>query len=722
MNSTAPSTPTSPTSTVAPPPPHAHACTVCARRKVRCDKADPCFNCRKSSVACVYEAPGPSKPRPRKRAADAELLARLARYEELMRRNGVAYESATHRWVASGWETKIEETANGPVPFAQPLLREVPVTEAPVIPPVPLSVAGTPAAPTISDDIPESSEGTPAETPRLLDNERCLWQDLPVELKYPPMQALRAKDDPLLHPMPPLQSIMTEAAVGNAPPLSQLHPPPRHIFVLWQRFVDQVNPLTKIVHVPTLQPRVLEASADLESVPPSLSALLFSIYTLSMTSMTMQESETIFGENKIDLLMRYRVATLRALVAADFLVARDFEVLQAMVLYLVADPESELTGSLVGVAMRLGQRLGLHQAGSNTKLTVFDRELRIRVWWALCGVWARAGLTHPTALKTALLELGDVRLPLNVNDADLHPDMTEAPVPSVAPTEMLCVLVKYEFTNWVRTSPATTQTFENIVRGNPTDCPVEGKPGKKKADKDSPKSVEEDAVRRIEMVYDDKFLRRLDTRIPLHGLAQAMIRLALARMRFKLYHPRNLQPQSQPTHPFLTAPSACITIAPTGRLTTSKLFDTAVCMLDMVDVSQRSGFAWHIFTYMTSTFQMDAYIYVASELRRRATGERVAVAWRLLEALYDEHPEIISGQGQHRAFYAAFSDLTLDAWATREAALRKTGNDVTIPVFIQQLRDTKEQKREDALSTHPYEASAEELDMGWTCWEEFLRL
>ncbi|CAK7210791.1 hypothetical protein SBRCBS47491_000898 [Sporothrix bragantina] len=723
----APSTPTSPTSTVAAPPPskHAHACTVCARRKVRCDKADPCFHCKKARIACVYEAPSAqSRPRPRKRAADAELLARLERYEALMQQHGVAYESATHRWVASGWENNGGQTESQ-VPVSAPL--SAPLSAASGPPSTqPFSFDPPPLVPPTASDY-DQYNSSPATSSSTMVDEPCMWQDLPVELRYPPVQALRASDDPLLHPTPSLQSILTEAAVGNAPPLSQLHPPPRQIFALWQRFLDGVNPLTKLVHVPTLQPRVLDASADVESVPPPLNALLFSVYLLAITAMSQAECETLFGEPKVDLLLRYRVATLRALVAADFMVARDLEVLQALMLFLMADPESDLTGSLVGMAMRLGQRLGLHLAGNPaSKLSVFDREMRIRLWWALCGLWARAGLTHPTALKTSLLELGDVRLPLNVNDADLHPDMTEEPVSSLKPTEMLCVLVKYEFTNWVRHSPATTQTFENIVRSGgmastSSQCAMrtikmstaEGRPPKK----------EEDAVQRIGKVYEEKFVRRLDTRIPLHGLAHAMIRLALARMRFKLYHPRNFATSAGAAQ---LASSGWQVPTPGRRLSASLLFDTALCLLETLDYSVQSAFASHIYMYMTLQFQLDAYICVLSELRRRTSGERVTLAWRLVEGLYTEHPEIISPtetNNVHKGFFLALGDLTLEAWAAREAALRaEEGDNVVIPIFIQQLRESKAQAQ-DGTTASPYaNVPVDEVDIGWACWEDFLRL
>lgn len=565
------------------------------------------------------------------------------------------------------------------------------------------------------------------------------------------MQTLRAPDDPLLHPTPSLQSIFTEAATGNAPSLGSLHPEPRHIFVLWQRFVDQVNPLTKIVHVPTLQPRVLEASGSPDALQSPLHALLFVIYTLSVTSMSPKECSAQLGEEKTGLMTRYRTATLRALVAADFLVTRDLEVLQALVLFLLSDPESDLSHSLTGVAMRLGQRMGLNHVDTSGKVSVFEQEMRIRLWWPLCGLAGRAssglvqghpnGNAHAAALKTALLELGDLRTPLNVNDADLHPDMAELPSESAGPTEMLCVRMKFEFGSWVRSSPATTKMFESIVR---TKSDGDEATTETKASTRNRTEFGAEAIRRIQTVYEARYLSHLDRRIPLHSLVHAMIQLALARMRFALYHPRHSSRRHSNDQ------------SEEGN-SNDILFESALTMLEMVDYGLRSPFASHLFTYMTSPFQIVAYIYVLSDLRRRASGERVAVALTLVEGVYDAHPELVQvdvevADPARVAFYTALGELAMEAWTAREMELKaelktqgkQAQSGVVVPWFIRSLRDKKEREKEKekerlagtsltgdsglAAIPNPYTTmldgvgSLDDADAAWTYWEDFLRL
>ncbi len=117
--------------------------------------------------------------------------------------------------------------------------------------------------------------------------------------------------------------------------LTSLHPSPVHIFRLWQIFLDRINPLTKILHAPTIQQRILEASGDLGNVSKSVEALMFSIYYFAATSLTAEESMTLFSQEQTSLTIRYKHAVHQALVNASFLKSSDIITLQAFVLYLV---------------------------------------------------------------------------------------------------------------------------------------------------------------------------------------------------------------------------------------------------------------------------------------------------------------------------------------------------------------------------------------------------
>ena len=59
---------------------HMHPCVLCQQRKVRCDRNEPCANCTRAGIACIPASTLPPKKRKR-RFPEAELLARLRRYE-----------------------------------------------------------------------------------------------------------------------------------------------------------------------------------------------------------------------------------------------------------------------------------------------------------------------------------------------------------------------------------------------------------------------------------------------------------------------------------------------------------------------------------------------------------------------------------------------------------------------------------------------------------------
>lgn len=64
------------------------SCLLCSQRKIKCDKKTPCTNCTKARRECISAASLPPRRR-KKRFAEAELLARLRYYEELLRKKGV---------------------------------------------------------------------------------------------------------------------------------------------------------------------------------------------------------------------------------------------------------------------------------------------------------------------------------------------------------------------------------------------------------------------------------------------------------------------------------------------------------------------------------------------------------------------------------------------------------------------------------------------------------
>jgi len=118
--------------------------------------------------------------------------------------------------------------------------------------------------------------------------------------------------------------------------LSTLHPEPLQIFRLWQIYLDNVNPLIKVTHTPTLQGRIIEAAGNVTNISPPLDALMFSIYCVAILSFDADDCYTTFGSSKKDLSTKFQFGCQQALLNCSFLRSSELECLTALYLYLVS--------------------------------------------------------------------------------------------------------------------------------------------------------------------------------------------------------------------------------------------------------------------------------------------------------------------------------------------------------------------------------------------------
>jgi hypothetical protein len=100
--------------------------------------------------------------------------------------------------------------------------------------------------------------------------------------------------------------------------------------------VENTNPLLKIVHCPTLQEKIFEASWNPQAAPRQTECLMYAVYLLAVVSIGADKCRSLFEEERHVLLQRYRVGTAQALMAAGLFSSRDLEVLQAFVMFLVS--------------------------------------------------------------------------------------------------------------------------------------------------------------------------------------------------------------------------------------------------------------------------------------------------------------------------------------------------------------------------------------------------
>lgn len=101
-----------------------------------------------------------------------------------------------------------------------------------------------------------------------------------------------------------LQSLPFNSTTGVSQPLKTIHPPPSSIAFIWQTYLDAVDPLVKIFHVPSIQRHVMSISQGRKMPDAATECLMFAIYYSTVISMSIADCREEFDEEKPFLLQR----------------------------------------------------------------------------------------------------------------------------------------------------------------------------------------------------------------------------------------------------------------------------------------------------------------------------------------------------------------------------------------------------------------------------------
>ncbi|KAL9600273.1 MAG: hypothetical protein Q9219_003318 [cf. Caloplaca sp. 3 TL-2023] len=440
--------------------------------------------------------------------------------------------------------------------------------------------------------------------------------------------------------------------------LKNLHPSAINIFRLWQTYLNCVYPVSMIFHAPTVQQQILDASADLENVSDSMEALMFAIYYAAVVALPADECEAMFGLSQQVVVNQFMLATQQALNAAKLLKTLDIMVLQALVILLVGSRHSIDPRSLwihCGTAVRLGQRIGLHRDGTLLGLPPFETEMRRRLWWQIVVLDAR--VAELSGSGTSILSAPfDTRLPSNINDSNLNPEMGETPPEHAGTTDMTFCLARYEIASFLKQSNVTLFSSDSAWAQRPTD-------GATLADRDQ-------AIDELEQRLEDKYLRHCDPQITLHFLTKMFSRTAIYRMRLVAHHPRHY-PDKGARMPQAEKDLLC-------RLSLN--------MIENDNITHRNRSADKFNWFLYTNFQFPAFIYLLSELRHRTRGELAERGWEAMNEGFGYRIQFIAERKQSPVFQAT-SAIALKAWQAREMDALAHGEAVpTPPDYILTLR------------------------------------
>ena len=446
--------------------------------------------------------------------------------------------------------------------------------------------------------------------------------------------------------------LFNNAATHSAAELKAMHPNPLTIFRLWQIFLDNVNPLTKLIHAPTVQQRLLDASANLQNISMEWEALMFAIYLSSTQSMSTHECQCILGESKDVIVLRYHAAVRSALLRASFISSSDLLLVQAFALYLLSVRQYHEPNSLwilTGTAVRLGQKIGLYRDGSLIGLSPFETEIRRRVWWRLLALDGQTAELCGAGLSVAFPSYDCKRL-LNVNDSDLSPDMSALPSEHDGPTEMIFCGFGYEIGLFLRNSKANS----NLMEIGLSDRAVAEK---------------KNQLNELQALIERKYLRFCDPSVPLHLFARLMGEETIMALRLVAPYP-------------LRYPQGLIEMSARDR---DEVFWVSMHVLGFYNLSQRTesikGFLWNV----NLQFQWHAFIILAHELQIRPEDKHTHDAWSKIEELFEYNADVIVNIKS--PLHKAVSRLIMKAWSVRHTRLRRSNVQLPTPLFIATLQN-----------------------------------
>ncbi|KAK6064124.1 hypothetical protein SCUP234_13129 [Seiridium cupressi] len=614
-------------------PPRVLSCTQCHQRKVKCDRKFPCANCRRAGTQCVQATLVPR--RRRRKFAEHELLDRIRTYERLLHQNNVKFEplrknpaqpqsSSAHANGGSDSEAElrdIDQSSDSKSVQSHGVHTPKDIWKA-----MRQEVAADDSGSDSSDDAVNVSALNRA------------WDQIFANVK----------SDKLLFGSRETQVDLTA-----------LHPEPAHIFRLWQVYLDNVNPLLKATHTPTLQRSIIEATGNMSSITPTLEALMFSIYSVAISSLSVDDCQAIFG-SRDELSIRYQFGCQQALANCGFLRTDDRNCLTALYLYLVS---TRLSGdyrslsSMLGVAMRIAQRMSIDKEEACAEHSIHEAEMRRRLWWSITHFDARMGDLANT--KSAILSpTWDCNIPLNVDDSDLQLELSEQPLAQARarPTEAIFAVVRSELAEFVRHS-TTYLDFTNPAL-KPIARPLQG---------DQAGS----GIDALEKTLHEKYLKFCDLQVPLHFITIWMTRGWLARCRLHESYWKYSDACEQQTEDQRDE-------------AISHAIHMLVCDTKIMTSNLTKGYIWLLHFH----FQFPAYMHITRNLKKYPFGRFAEQAW-----------QVMSDNGVARfglridnkgPMSKLFCKMILQAWGSRETVLKQSGEPFTLPQIVSSVSSAQE--------------------------------
>ena len=246
---------------------------------------------------------------------------------------------------------------------------------------------------------------------------------------------------------------------------------------------------------------------------------------------------------------------------------------------------------MLGVAVRIAQRMGIHSESALARCTAFEAEMRRRLWWSLVLLDSR--MAQLSSSKAVTLDpTWDCHVLLNVNDSDLRPEMKEPPKTHISPSEALFAVVRSEFANVIRHTEfhldVTTPALKAIVQHHHNGPPPRG-----------------DELKQLGDSIENRYLRYADAENPFHFMTIWTTRCQIARHRLIEYVSKSTN-------------SGAGWKASQRDDALSYALEMLECDTKIMSSTVTKGFRWFNHFY----FPFLAYIHIVQDLKRRPIDEQ----------------------------------------------------------------------------------------------------
>ncbi|KAI1030165.1 hypothetical protein LB504_010453 [Fusarium proliferatum] len=584
------------------------SCTFCRQRKVKCDRQKPCSNCLRGNNDCSYPTGRGRAAKKSAQTLDARLVDRLQKLENIIKQLTSQVDATANAFPSSsGTDGESVSTPSGT--RNNPSGVDNPAPDAAIDQQLGRLMIEDSKSYYVSN-ILWANLGNEVSTPapNLLIAAAKLpaiqIEELRDMLHDPPSE--EDVDNPLdaSGPMPEVASPLgTSASVfGYRSLCNSLLPyhPPMHLSVtLLNIFIENVLPLVHIFHMPSTEQWFWDSIVSLDTLDRNSEALLFATYYSSVISMDEAQCLGVLGESRSTSLNKFRFAVEQAMARANLLNTQSLVLLQAAVLFLSGlrnEDDSRTTWSLTSLVFHISQAMGLHRDGTTFGLKPFDTELRRRLWWHICLLDMRSSEFHGYE-PIARGDMFDTKLPLNINDSDITPHMTESPKEHEGHTQMTFCLIRCEVmkAGWkVGYASPTPRSTATAARGDG-------------------ELIVQELKRRLE----ERYLRYCDESVPFMLFTSKVAQLIVARTGLIVDFPRKQRE------------------AYTSTVIRDQLFSASMEVLELSSFiltnSSISKWTWHSKAHI----QWHAAIFVLSEICSRPASAECDQAWEFINTVHN---------------------------------------------------------------------------------------